>query len=371
MQPAATTLAPPAAASSSSSMDSCLAAWMKPHVLTRTTSASCDSSASCQPPSSSRAASSSESTSFRAQPRVTILTRRVAEPGSSWLDDTPADYGNPADAGAPALAPGSAPQRGRAGGQAAQDRDRRSGLRKRLLLAIQVQVGPAGVPELQGDRTRPGPRLAQNARGGTDVPLEDLRLARRGQLHPGHGAVMGHDQDVHARRRLVRDRRRHGSRLLGLAVIGLARDRVSRRRSVAMTRAEVAEADDAGDRDDPDRHDHAPVGSAPLPQLDRREWLEHVRGRNRLWRCLGGVVLADQLFGVQSDRASDVANVTARVEVTTTGRVVPALDATDDGLPDARTLTYLRHGETGLTARSRQLVTDAHAVPPLIMLFPP
>src|SRR5258708_35552404 len=75
---------------------------MKPHVFTRTTSASCDSSASCQPPSSSRAASSSESTSFRAQPRVTILTRRVAEPGFSWLDDTPADYGNPADASAPA-----------------------------------------------------------------------------------------------------------------------------------------------------------------------------------------------------------------------------------------------------------------------------
>src|SRR5215472_175334 len=232
-------------------------------------------------------------------------------------------------------------------------------------------MGPPRVPHHKGGGGGAVPRLLRKAPGGARFPPGNLEILPRGRLHPGHGAVMGHDQDVHARRRLVRDRRRHGSRLLGLAVIGLARDRVSRRRSVAMTRAEVAEADDAGDRDDPDRHDHAPVGSAPLPQLDRREWLEHVRGRNRLWRCLGGVVLADQLFGVQSDRASDVANVTARVEVTTTGRVVPALDATDDGLPDARTLTYLRHGETGLTARSRQLVTDAHAVPPLIMLFPP
>src|SRR5215472_6326971 len=138
-----------------------------------------------------------------------------------------------------------------------------------------------------------------------------------------------------------------------------------------MTRAEEAKADNAGHRDDPDSQDHAPAGPAPLPQPDWGERLEHVRGRNRLWRCLSGVVLADQIFGVESDRASDVADVTARVEIATTGRVVPALDAPDDGLPDARTLAYLRHGETGLAARSRQFVTDAHAVPPLVILFPP
>ena len=56
-------------------MDSCLAASMKPQVLTRTTSASA-SSATVHPAASSRAASSSESTSFRAQPSVTRLTVR-------------------------------------------------------------------------------------------------------------------------------------------------------------------------------------------------------------------------------------------------------------------------------------------------------
>src|SRR5215467_7875617 len=49
---------------------------MKPHVLTRTTSASSPSPRSVQPPAARRAASSSESTSLRAQPRVTMLTER-------------------------------------------------------------------------------------------------------------------------------------------------------------------------------------------------------------------------------------------------------------------------------------------------------
>src|SRR5580704_12947950 len=57
-------------------MDSCLAAWIKPQVLTRTTSASSPSSRSVHPPAARRAASSSESTSLRAQPRVTRLTVR-------------------------------------------------------------------------------------------------------------------------------------------------------------------------------------------------------------------------------------------------------------------------------------------------------
>src|SRR6202008_734619 len=66
------------------SMDSVLAASMKPHVLTRTTSASSPSSRSVQPPAARRAASSSESTSLRAQPRVTRLTVREL--------DTPRGY---------------------------------------------------------------------------------------------------------------------------------------------------------------------------------------------------------------------------------------------------------------------------------------
>ena len=56
-------------------MDSCLAAWMKPQVFTRTTLAS-PSEVSSQPAAVSRAASSSESTSLRAQPSVTRLTVR-------------------------------------------------------------------------------------------------------------------------------------------------------------------------------------------------------------------------------------------------------------------------------------------------------
>ena len=58
-------------------MDSCLAAWMKPHVFTSTTLAS-SAEVSSQPDAVSRAASSSESTSLRAQPRVTRLTDRGA-----------------------------------------------------------------------------------------------------------------------------------------------------------------------------------------------------------------------------------------------------------------------------------------------------
>ena len=59
-------------------MDSCLAAWMKPQVFTSTTLAS-SADVRSQPDAVSRAASSSESTSLRAQPRVTRLTVRGAD----------------------------------------------------------------------------------------------------------------------------------------------------------------------------------------------------------------------------------------------------------------------------------------------------
>ena len=87
-QPTAATLAPDSAAASSSSIDSCLAAWMKPQVFTKTTLAS-SSSVSSQPEAVRRAASSSESTSLRAQPRVTRLTVRGADAGRR---DTPRAY---------------------------------------------------------------------------------------------------------------------------------------------------------------------------------------------------------------------------------------------------------------------------------------
>src|SRR6516165_9492134 len=72
-------------------MDSCLAAWMKPQVFTSTTLAS-PSEVSSQPAAVSRAASSSESTSLRAQPSVTRLTVRIADPagrGDPEGEDTP------------------------------------------------------------------------------------------------------------------------------------------------------------------------------------------------------------------------------------------------------------------------------------------
>ena len=57
-------------------MESCLAFSTKPQVLTTTTSAPSPSVVTCQPSACSRAASSSESTSLRAQPRVSRATRR-------------------------------------------------------------------------------------------------------------------------------------------------------------------------------------------------------------------------------------------------------------------------------------------------------
>ena len=76
MQPTATTLAPVSDAASSVSTESFLADSTKPQVLTTTTSADSSASTSSQPPSASRPASSSESTSLRAQPRVSRATRR-------------------------------------------------------------------------------------------------------------------------------------------------------------------------------------------------------------------------------------------------------------------------------------------------------
>src|SRR3984885_11761515 len=78
-------------------MDSCLAAWMKPQVFTSTTLAS-PSEVRSQPDAASRAASSSESTSLRAQPRVTRLTVRGADPGAGCdpeREDTPRAYATP------------------------------------------------------------------------------------------------------------------------------------------------------------------------------------------------------------------------------------------------------------------------------------
>ena len=68
-------------ASSSASIESFLACSTKPQVLTTATSASAASSTSSHPSAASRPASSSESTSLRAQPRVTRATLRAALEG--------------------------------------------------------------------------------------------------------------------------------------------------------------------------------------------------------------------------------------------------------------------------------------------------
>src|SRR5690242_3532266 len=90
MQPTATTawvLPCPlrSLASRRASTESFLAASTKPQVLTTATSASSASSTSCQPSASKRPASSSESTSLRAQPRVTSATVRRSGMGSRLL----------------------------------------------------------------------------------------------------------------------------------------------------------------------------------------------------------------------------------------------------------------------------------------------
>src|SRR6185369_12737764 len=94
MQPVATTLAPVSDAASSVSIESCLAFSTNPQVLTSTTSASEPSVVTRQPPAARRAARSSESTSLRAQPRVSNATRfsagAVVELGS--VDGTRRGY---------------------------------------------------------------------------------------------------------------------------------------------------------------------------------------------------------------------------------------------------------------------------------------
>jgi hypothetical protein len=55
---------------------------------------------------------------------------------------------------------------------------------------------------------------------------------------------------------------------------------------------------------------------APLLEPDGRERLEDVRRRDRLRRRLGRVVLPDEFFRVQPDRAGNAADVTACIEVT-------------------------------------------------------
>src|SRR5258708_23887037 len=115
MHPTAATLAPESAAASSSSIDSCLAAWMKPQVLTRTTSASSPSPRRVQPPAASRAASSSESTSLRAQPSVTRLTVRELGTRRAYVSSVRRGAtapGQPGGSGA-SLPPGSLAARGR------------------------------------------------------------------------------------------------------------------------------------------------------------------------------------------------------------------------------------------------------------------
>src|SRR5258708_23099474 len=56
----------------------------------------------------------------------------------------------------------------------------------------------------------------------------------------------------------------------------------------------------------------------------------------------------------------------AGVEIAAAGGVIVSLDAADDWFPDPGPLADLVNAETGLAARFRQGLADAHAAPPLL-----
>ena len=118
-------------------------------------------------------------------------------------------------------------------------------------------------------------------------------------------------------------------------------------------------------REDQD-HQHAPVGPAPLVQLDRGRWLKDLGRGDLLLHAVSRVVLMDKLVGIESDNPRDAPDMSPGVEVAATRGEIVALYSPDDRLPDAGSLTDLRNGETGLAARLRQGITNAHAAPPLL-----
>ena len=113
-------------------------------------------------------------------------------------------------------------------------------------------------------------------------------------------------------------------------------------------------------------HQHAPVGPAPLVQLDRGRWLKDFRRRDLLLNAVCRVVLMDEFIWVEPDNPLNAPDMSPGVEVAATRGEIVALDSPDDRLPDAGSLTDLRNGETGLAARLRQGITNAHATPPLL-----
>jgi hypothetical protein len=82
---------------------------------------------------------------------------------------------------------------------------------------------------------------------------------------------------------------------------------------------------------------------------------------------MGRVVLADQLSGIEPDNPRNAPDMPPGIEVAAARGEIAALDPSDDRLPDAGSLTDLRNGETGLAARLRQGITNAHAAPPLLI----
>jgi hypothetical protein len=100
-------------------------------------------------------------------------------------------------------------------------------------------------------------------------------------------------------------------------------------------------------------------------------WLEDLGRAHLAWRAVLLVVLPDKRHRVRADHLGDRPDVTAGVEVAAAGREVALLDRGDDRLPDPGLPAYLGQGETGLTSRLRQGVTDAHVAPPedLVLWF--
>jgi hypothetical protein len=107
--------------------------------------------------------------------------------------------------------------------------------------------------------------------------------------------------------------------------------------------------------------DRSPAHPAPPAHPGRARRPGHKTSR---LREVSGVVIADQRAGIRAHRLGDGTDMPPGVKIATTRGIVIALDATNDGLPDAGPLADLGHGQTGPAARSRQVFTDAHPAPP-------
>jgi hypothetical protein len=117
------------------------------------------------------------------------------------------------------------------------------------------------------------------------------------------------------------------------------------------------------------RYERQPQHRSPVPppprRPARRKQLVQAHRRQHARRTVDRVILADQRLGVGADGLGDATDIPPGVKVTTTCRVVLALDPRDDRFPDAGPLADLSDGQASPPARFRQRFSDPHAAPPL------